>query len=413
MRILMVTHHVPRPTWGAGTRNFYFLKALARHHTVSLLSLVDATDPTASDAGELRDILRTIRLVPLRPARMKRINQVLSLLRGRSPLLDAHTLPEAQRTIDELFQREGYDLVLYESAIVAGYRLPTGVPFVIDQHNIEYEVLRRTYERESSPVRKWFNWVESHLVKPEEIARCRAAQGVVVTSAREAEVLRAVAPDCAVTEIPNGVDIAAFTPAPVADEVPGRVIFTGTMAYYPNVQAVLFFAEQCWPRVRAEIPDATWEIVGASPTPEVLRLGELPGVTVTGSVPSVQPHMAAAQVALAPLLIGGGTRLKILEALAAGTPVVSTTLGCEGLDIVPGQHLLLADSPEDIAASVIMLLRDSERRAQLAAAGRSLVEEHYSWESCGQRLLDLLTALGGEESTYAGATGATLGALGG
>src|SRR5205085_10717683 len=126
-------------------------------------------------------------------------------------------------------------------------------------------------------------------------------------------------------------------------EVLDRIIFTGAMNYYPNIDAVLFFARQCWPLIQAQVPHATWQIVGYNPSPEVLELAKLPGITVTGSVPVVQSYLTQASVAIVPLQIGSGTRLKILEALAMQKAVVSTSIGCEGLSVTLGEHLLVAD----------------------------------------------------------------------
>src|SRR5947209_3895560 len=141
--------------------------------------------------------------------------------------------------------------------------------------------------------------------------------------------------------VSNGVDTDAFHKNNQEQEIANQIIFTGAMSYYPNVDAVLFFAEKCWPLIRARVPAATWLIVGSEPLPEVQKLADLPGVLITGSVPDVKPYLARSAVAIAPLLIGGGTRLKILEALAMQKAVVSTSLGSEGLSVVPGKHLIL------------------------------------------------------------------------
>jgi glycosyltransferase involved in cell wall biosynthesis len=186
------------------------------------------------------------------------------------------------------------------------------------------------------------------------------------------------------------VDIEAFSRDAAQPETAQQVIFTGTMDYYPNTQAALYFAQHCWPRIRAQVPDATWQIIGRDPPPEVQRLAKLPGVTVTGWVPDMRQHLAGAAVAIAPLQIGGGTRLKILEALAMQRAVVSTSLGCEGLELEPGKHVLVADQPEAFAEAVIELLRRPELRQELGRNGRTLVEMAYSWERCGAALLEAL-----------------------
>jgi glycosyltransferase involved in cell wall biosynthesis len=173
-------------------------------------------------------------------------------------------------------------------------------------------------------------------------------------------------------------------------EVPNRLVFTATMNYGPNAEAAIHFATHIWPQVRAAIPDATLKIVGHGPPAPVRQLGQRPGITVTGSVPDVRPYLASAQAVVVPLRIGGGTRLKIVEALAMAKPVVTTTLGAEGLAVEPGRHLLIADDPDAFASDVIALLRDPARRASLAHAGRALVEERYDWGAIGAQLDDAL-----------------------
>jgi len=176
----------------------------------------------------------------------------------------------------------------------------------------------------------------------------------------------------------------------MSQEIVDRIIFTGTMNYYPNIDAVLYFARECWPLILSQVPNATWQIVGKDPTPEVSDLAELPGITVTGSVPDVTCYLAAATVAIAPILIGGGTRLKILEALAMRKAVVTTSRGCEGLSIIPGKHLIVADQAQAFAQAVVDLMQDRERRKALGNAGRALVEAVYSWERCGAQAVRAL-----------------------
>jgi len=299
-------------------------------------------------------------------------------------------LPGVQDALDTLLAQERIDAILFESVLMAGYRLPAGLMTIIDQHNIEHEILQRTYEQERASLRKWYNWQECQLLKQTEIARCRNADLTLVTSQREQRALQRILPEQMIEVVPNGVDLDALEQPDGKQESPHQIVFIGTMDYYPNVQATLFFARQCWPRVRARVPDATWQIVGGDPPPEIQKLAYLPGVTVTGRVPDVRPYLAASALAIAPLQIGGGTRLKILEALAMRKAIVSTSLGCEGLAIEPGKHLLVADQPAAFVEAVVTLMRHPEQRAALGSAGRSLVETEYSWQQCGKYLLNVL-----------------------
>ncbi len=391
MNLLVVSPNLPCPSSGASTRNYYLLRALARKYTVSLVALVDRAElAQTSNISRLESFTQTVQVIVRSKPRPKRLQQLADVVRGKSYMLNSHTSHEVQDAIERLFARNHYDVVLFESVLMAGYLFPEDVKIVIDQHNIEHELLLRTFQRERAWLRKWYNWLESRLLKPVELRRCLRADVVLVTSERERLALKRILPDKTIEVVPNGVDIEYFHGNHAEQAVPGRIVFTGAMDYYPNVDAVLFFAQQCWPLVRDYLPNATWQIVGRNPLPEVWKLAELPGVTVTGSVPDVRSYLVEAEVAIAPLLIAGGTRLKILEALAMRKAVVSTSIGCEGLAVVPGEHLMVEDQPQKFALAVIKLLSSSEVRTAFGAAGRRLVEAEYSWDRCGEKLLRTL-----------------------
>ena len=390
MNILVVSPNIPLPTTGVSTRNYHLLKALAQKHTVSLLALDDST-VEGVPSSLLMDLTCSIEVIALsKSPPAKRWRQLIGLMRGKPYVLTAYILAEMQKAIDALLASGRYDAVLFESVLITGYRLPAGVKVIIDEHNLEYEIRLRTYERESAWLRKWYNWLEGHLLKPVEIKRCGEADAVLVTSERERRALKRLLPQRMIEVVPNGVDIEFFHGQCTEQAVECRIIFTGAIDYYPNTDAVLFFSQQCWPLIRAQVPAVTWQIVGKNPPPQVQRLASLPGVTVTGPVSDVRPYLASATVAIAPILIGSGTRLKILEAFAMRKAVVSTSIGCEGLAVEPGKHLLVADRPVAFAQAVVELLRDAEKRSKLEGAGRSLVEAEYSWEQCGARLLRIL-----------------------
>jgi glycosyltransferase involved in cell wall biosynthesis len=268
------------------------------------------------------------------------------------------------------------------------YALPAGVPTVLVQHNVESDLLHCYSQRERSPLRRAYNWLEYVKYRADEQQICRSASLIMSVSELDRRAMQSWGglPPCVV--IPNGVDTTYFTPDMGTHEAEqsAGVVFTGTMNYSPNVEAMLYFADQIWPLIRTQVPGATLSIVGHAPPREILQLSDLPNVTVTGSVPDVRPYLGAAQVVVVPLRIGSGTRLKILEALAMGRAVVSTSLGYEGLDLEEGRHLLVADEPAAFAARVTELLRDPARRAALGREGRRQVEETYDWRVIGLRL---------------------------
>jgi glycosyltransferase involved in cell wall biosynthesis len=217
---------------------------------------------------------------------------------------------------------------------------------------------------------------------------------LAVSDADRETLLRLYGPLPPVDVVPTGVDTTYFAPLD-GDERPGRLAFTGSMDWLPNEDAMLWFAREILPRVRRHEPSASLAIVGRMPTAAVRRLGAEAGIEVTGRVEDVRPHVAAAPVYVVPLRVGGGTRLKIFEAMAMGKAIVSTTIGAEGLPVRAGEHLLIADTPAEFADAVLRLLRDGRERRRLGSAARSLVVERYDW-SAAARVLEasLLRAAG-------------------
>jgi glycosyltransferase involved in cell wall biosynthesis len=220
-----------------------------------------------------------------------------------------------------------------------------------------------------------------------EAAACTQADLTLAVSEADRRLLAATAPAARVAAVETGVDIEYFAPNGW-HEKPATIVFTGSLDWYPNEDAVAHFVDEILPRVRAEVGAARFVVVGRNPSAKLREAAEAAGAVVTGTVDDVRPYLAEATVCVVPLRIGGGTRLKIFEALAMAKPVVSTTIGAEGLPVTPGEHLVLADGPEDFARAVVALLRDPARRRALAAAGRALVEQRFSW---GRVALDFET----------------------
>ncbi|HEU0002899.1 MAG TPA: glycosyltransferase [Ktedonobacteraceae bacterium] len=392
MNLLMVTAGLPRPVGGANTRNFHLLKALSKTHRVSLLVLANSNEMNELNViFSLKELAESVQLISYElPDRFKRPIQLLNAARGKSYFLNLFIVPEMQHALDTMCSLTHFEVALFESVLTAGYQLPERTMIAIDQHNIEHELLERTYKHEKALIRKWYSWRESRLLKQGEMERCKKADMVLVTSEREHDVLCQLLPEQQIEVIPNGVDIDTFVPGNSSREVPHQIIFTGTMDYFPNIDAVLFFARKCWPLIQDQVPGVTWQIVGKNPPPEIKELAKLPGITVTGTVPEVHSYLATSSVVIAPLQVGSGTRLKILEAFAMKRAVVSTSIGCEGLAVEDGKHLIVADRPEQFALAVITLLNNRKMRDALGKAGRELVETKYSWTHCGTQLLQAL-----------------------
>jgi polysaccharide biosynthesis protein PslH len=266
--------------------------------------------------------------------------------------------------------------------------LPPAMPAVITLHNLTWHWYlsraRRASGARARVLRAEAARYRRHLLR--ELPRFAAAACVSTNEASELAGLF----DGRIETIPTGVDTYELKPAPEPEGAP-RVLFTGTLSYQPNSEGIRWFADEVWPAVLREVPDAQLEVVGRGPPAEVLALDSRPGITVVGPVPLMDPYFAQSHVVVVPILTGAGIRVKIVEAMANGRAIVSTSLGWEGLpDVRPGEHLLVADDPQRFAAEVVRLLRDPPLRAQLAARARELAVLEYDWRGLGDRQEALL-----------------------
>ena len=300
-----------------------------------------------------------------------------------------------QLELDRLLASERWDIVQFEFMQMAAFHFERTAPhrpvFVLDEHNIEYEVLKRTAEAPTALPRRIYSSMNWRKLRREELTSWRRFDGVALTSARDEAFVKAELPETPTTVVPNGVDLDAFVPLAGAEE-PDTLLYFGAINYFPNEDAVVFFIDQILSKIRALRPNVRFQILGPGAGAEVLaRAGD--GVEVLGMVDDVAPFIERAAAVVVPLRIGGGTRLKVVEAMAKGKPIISTHLGAEGIDAVHGEHLLLADQPQDFAAAVEQVLSDRALAARLGAGARELAEDRYSWNSVGRGLEDFYAEL--------------------
>ena len=393
LEILIVSTRFPFPPhWGFGTRVYQLARELAKRHDVTLLSAADGVDDDQVEALRAELPVVVVRSGRAAQIRSKRTRQLTALVGRRSFHADQFVSGGLQDAIDGLARERRFDVIQIESSLLGGLRFPREPRLVLDEHNIEYEVFRRMEAGERSRARRAFYRHEHARFRPFEQQLWRRVHGCVVTSVREQEIVRTHAPATPCAVVANGVDVDYFRPS--ADEVePNTLVFNGVLDYRPNLDAALFLVDEVLPRVQAVVPGARLTIVGRGASSDLERLRKHPGVQVTGEVPDVRPYLAGSSVIVVPIRIGGGTRLKVVEGLAMGRPMVTTTLGCEGIDVDDGEHLVIRDEADAFAAAVVTLLADPGRGIALGAAGRNLMEARYSWASAAERLAELYGAL--------------------
>ena len=396
---LVLTPFVPYPAADGGrVRMYHLIRGLSARHRVDVLTLAEPTPESRAAVDGLRSEVRSWGGGP--GGRVESVEHRLSragaawraCVRGDSVYQTLYRSAAYQQALDAMLNATRYDVVQVEFVYMAQYRRSgrrPEPPRVLDEHNVEFRInATLAADRDSGAGAPALRGVAYNLYarrefahrRTEELAACRGADHVLTVSEPDRAVLQEALPGLPVTVVPNGVDLAHFRPIPPAATDTG-VVFVGKMDYRPNVRAAVWFCTEILPAIRRERPDCPVTIVGAQPTAAVRALERLPGVTVTGAVPDTRPYVSRAAVTVVPIRAGSGTRLKILEALALGRAVVSTTAGCEGLNVVDGEQLLVADEPDLFARHVVRLLGDVAERERLGAAGRRLVEARYGWDA--------------------------------
>lgn len=292
------------------------------------------------------------------------------------------------RAVLAALEAEGrFDFCVAATTFVYRYveRLDRRTLRVIDTHNIDSVTMGRYAATLSSLPRRIYAQVTAGKLRGFERRVFADADLVWVCSATELELVRQAAPATPAEVVPNGVDTAWMAPDGRADEAPGRLVFFGRMDYFPNVDGLAWFAREVMPLVRAEVPGVELQVLGPAATDAVraIAAGD-PSIVLLGRVDDVRPVLESAAVVVVPLRAGGGTRLKIVEALSMARPVVSTTIGAEGLDLAADDEIVLADSPAEFARRVVALLRDAHARQRLGAAGRRAVQARYDWGTIGE-----------------------------
>lgn len=407
MRFLALTPQVPNPTQqGAAIRNWNLLAHISRHFTVDVLSFGnpgDGTGPRQRPGLPGEPWSRLITVPPPRRSPGRRLGVLL--LSGQPDMADRLWSPLYLAQLAELLRREPYDVIQVEGIELARYLQPIaqhrplggGPLLVFDDHNAEYVLQQRAanndLRRPSSLLAGSYSAVQWRRLRWFEARTMALCDLTLCVSEVDAAALQVIAPDRPLVVAPNGVDVAFYSPEGLPRERPRfDLVFSGSMDYRPNIDAAHWLVGAVWPLVKREQDPRRSRplrlaLLGRNPPPEITGLVRHSGVTVTGSVADDRPYFAGATVYVVPMRYGGGIRLKLLNALAMGCAVVSTTPGIEGVDVRHDEHLLIADTAEEFAAAIGRLLNDAELRARLGAAGRAYVREHFDWASITARVI--------------------------
>jgi sugar transferase (PEP-CTERM/EpsH1 system associated) len=387
LRILVLTHRLPfPPDKGERIRAYQWLKALAPKHDVDLLTLADPDVPE-DHVHSLKQLVRDVRII----ARQPRTSLGLlawGLLSGKSLTETYFGSDMFSAALCSLLSERDYDICLALCSSMGAHALRARSPKRLMVDLIDVDSAKwRLYAEKSWGLARWVYRRESRKIAELEKALCGRAAVTITVSRQECQLLEQIVPNAQPLALPNSVIVdASDAPAEPQNCITDRLVFVGQMNYYPNVDAVAWFARQVWPYLHARHPRLEWYIVGRDPSREVRRLGRLPNVIVTGTVDDIRPYLASA-ISIAPLQVSCGIQNKVLEAMAAGRPVIASPAASVGLDIWPQEELLVTDSPKEWLAAVDLLLSDPALASQLGSCGRDAMLKRFSWDRTVAQML--------------------------
>jgi polysaccharide biosynthesis protein PslH len=384
MNILYVCHRFPfPPKRGGKIRPFNMIRHLARSHDVTVCSLVRSAQEAEEGAG-LAAHCKRYEMVRVDDA-VQAVRMVARLPTTTPSSFGFFDSPELQRRIDTALAGERYDLVFVHCSSVARYvERVAGPRKILDFGDMDSQKWREYAQSKPAPL-AWGYALEAAKLEREEARLARCFDLCTATTRAEWETLEALGTGVASDWFPNGVDADYFAPATQPYDR-DRIVFVGRMDYYPNQVCMQAFCADVMPRLREKRPSLRLDIVGADPSPTIRRLGDLPGVRVTGSVPDVRPYLHEAALMVAPLTIARGTQNKILEGMAAGVPVVTSRIAAGGVDATAPEHLLVASTPDEYVQAILRILDDPAERSRLSAAGRARMLSHHAWPQSMRRL---------------------------
>ncbi|WP_395747308.1 glycosyltransferase family 4 protein [Prosthecobacter sp.] len=399
MRILWVKTGPLLPLDTGGKRRTHaMLTEMSREHEVTYLALLPegcALHPAEeADAYARTKIWVTASVISKHTVRFWWQLMKSTLCSSKPYALEKYEAPQLREKLRELARTDAFDLVICDFLAPAlnFSGLSFSAPRLLFEHNMEAQIWQRLAASQSSLLKRWYFKLQHRRMERWEARLCREFDGVITVSPEDSEIaMKDYGLTNVLGHVPTGVDVSAFKAAkPGGPDAPFTTGFLGSMDWMPNIDACLYFVREILPRVRAELPEARFLIIGRNPPASIRQLACADDrVEVTGTVEDVQPCVHRCHAIAIPLVAGGGTRIKIYEAMAMGVPVVSTTIGAEGLEVSHGEDILLADEPQAFAAALVALARDSALREKLAAHARRAVESRHSWAAATRRFMEL------------------------
>ena len=392
MKILWVNSNFMHPTnKGGSIRTLGMLRHLHERHEIHYAAIEQPQYPEGpARAHEYSARAYSVReLIPERGS-LRFATQVAGGLVSPLPLaMKRFHSPRLGQLLDDVMRREAFDRVICDHLTPASY-LPHLDEAFLYQHNVETVIWERYFQHARGGAKRLYFQRQAQKMARFEGRVCRTARHIIAVSAVDAENMRRYFGVSNISEIPTGVDVEFFARPAKVDHF-ADLAFVGSMDWAANVDGVTWFVNEVLPLIRRQKPGCAVGVIGRSPPPEIQELGSKdPGILVTGTVPDIRPYLWGSTISIVPLRIGGGTRLKIYESMAAGVPIVSTTVGAEGLDLSPPATGRLADTAEDFAAKCIELLDDEAERQRIARDAWQLVNDRYSWDQVARTFETIL-----------------------
>lgn len=404
MKILWLSHFIPYPPKGGVLqRGYHLLKQTAAHHEVHLLAfnqkeliapLFDTPEQGIKEAkSHLGNYCSTVEFIPLpldKSAVKKKLVALTSLVRPAPYTMNWLNSDLYTASLIKLLNQHDFDFIHFDTISLAPYKkYCSNIPTSLDHHNIESHMLLRRASKESNWLKRFYFYQEGIRLEKFERRLCPKFDFNFTCSDTDTKRLLEIAKDSKVHTIPNGVDTSYFDPNP-ALEKRDRLIFVGTLSWYPNIEAVIFIAEQLWPEIKKIYPDICIDIIGANPPKEILELAKHdPTFKVHGFVDDILPYLKTAKCYICPIKDGGGTKLKIIDALSIGMAIVADEIACEGIDVVDNKSVIFASSPQEYLKAISGVLSDDKLRLNMEKKAREVAEKKYSYGIIGKQLADL------------------------